>query len=234
MRRKPDSKWAAVRIVLLALLIGAYLFITWQERQEALGAQFSPEDLPAYAGAPYGEVNSNIPYFKEDERTAESFESYSELDYLGRCGPAYASVGRDLMPTEDRESIGQIRPSGWQTVKYENVEGKYLYNRCHLIAHSLAGEDANERNLIAGTRYLNVRGMLDFEEGVHDYILDTGNHVLYRVTPIFEGSNLLASGVRMEGWSVEDEGEGICFDVYCYNVQPGVVIDYATGDNHLA
>lgn len=231
MRRKPDKKWAAVRIVLLTLLIGAYLFITWQERQEALGAQFSPEDLPAYAGAPYGEVNSNIPYFKEDERTAESFESYSELDYLGRCGPAYASVGRDLMPTEDRESIGQIRPSGWQTVKYDVVDGKYLYNRCHLIGYQLTAENANKNNLITGTRYLNVEGMLPFENMVDGYVEETGNHVLYRVTPIFDGDDLVANGVQMEAFSVEDEGEGICFNVYVYNVQPGVVIDYATGNS---
>ena len=231
MRRKPDKKWAAVRIVLLALLIGAYLFITWQERQEALGAQFSPEDLPAYAGAPYGEVNSNIPYFKEDERTAESFESYSELDYLGRCGPAYASVGRDLMPTEDRESIGQIRPSGWQTVKYDVVDGKYLYNRCHLIGYQLTAENANKNNLITGTRYLNVEGMLPFENLVADYVKETGNHVLYRVTPVYEGEELVARGVLMEAWSVEDQGAGVCFNVYCHNIQPGIVIDYANGDS---
>lgn len=231
MNRKPNRKWAVIRILLLVLLIAAYLFITWQERQEALEAQFSPEDLPAYTGSPYGEVNSNIPYFKEDEWTAESFETYSELDYLGRCGAAYASVGRDLMPTEEREPIGQVRPSGWQTVKYDIVDGKYLYNRCHLIGYQLTAENANKNNLITGTRYLNVTGMLPFENLVADYVKETGNHVLYRVTPVYEGEELVARGVLMEAWSVEDQGAGVCFNVYCHNIQPGIGIDYSNGDS---
>ena len=158
-----------------------------------------------------------------------SFEAYSSLDPLGRCGTAFACLGKDLMPTEDRGSIGQVKPSGWQTAKYDIVDGKYLYNRCHLIGFQLSGENANERNLITGTRYLNVEGMLPFENMVADYVKETGNHVLYRITPIFEGDNLVASGVQMEGMSVEDRGESIQFNVYCYNVQPGVSIDYATG-----
>lgn len=191
-------------------------------------------DLPAYDGTPYVAVNDNVPYFTEDDYTANSFESYSDLDELGRCGVAYACVGADLMPTEDRGSIGQVKPSGWQTAKYDCVDGKYLYNRCHLIGFQLTGENANERNLITGTRYLNVDGMLPFENLVADYVKETSNHVLYRVTPIFEGENLVASGVLMEGYSVEDSGEGVTFCVYAYNVQPGVTIDYATGLSALS
>lgn len=191
------------------------------------------ESIPAYHGEPYVILNDNQPDFDLEDFTMESFESYSELDYLGRCGVAYANIGLDLMPTEDRESIYEIKPSGWQSARYDFVDGESLYNRCHLIAFQLAGENANERNLITGTRYMNTEGMLFFEEMVGDYVRDTGNHVLYRVTPIFEGTNLVASGVQMEAISVEDEGEGICFNIYAYNVQPGIVIDYATGDNWL-
>lgn len=191
------------------------------------------EDLATYSGQPYAEVNGNQPFFSQDELVTESFEQYSPLDSLGRCGVAYANVGLDTMPTEERGSIGQVKPSGWQTVKYDCVDGKYLYNRCHLIGYQLTAENANEENLITGTRYLNVEGMLPFENMVADYVKETGNHVLYRVTPIFEGDNLVASGVEMEAMSVEDNGEGVCFNVYCYNVQPGVVIDYATGDSWL-
>lgn len=195
----------------------------------------NPRDLPAYGSAPWVEVGDNQPDFTQAQKAqTTSFEVYGPLDKLGRCTGAFALLGEDLMPTQKRGDISKIKPTGWHQNFYNFVDGEALYNRCHLIAHSLAGEDANERNLITGTRYLNTQGMLDFEEGIHDYILDTGNHVLYRVTPIFEGANLLASGVRLEGWSVEDGGEGICFDVYCYNVQPGVTIDYATGENHLA
>lgn len=191
------------------------------------------EDLAAYSGQPYVEINGNQPFFTQDELVTESFEKYSPLDSLGRCGVAYANVGQDTMPTEERGSIGQVKPSGWQTVKYDCVDGKYLYNRCHLIGYQLTAENANKENLITGTRYLNVEGMLPFENMVADYVKETGNHVLYRVTPIFEGNNLVASGVEMEALSVEDNGEGVCFNVYCYNVQPGVVIDYATGDSWL-
>lgn len=178
--------------------------------------------------------NQNIPSFTEDEITTQSFESYSELDGLGRCSVAFACIGKDLMPTEERGEIGQIKPSGWHTVKYECVDGKYLYNRCHLIAYQLAGENANEKNLITGTRYMNVEGMLPFENEVADYVKETGNHVMYRVTPVFEGENLLASGVEMEAYSVEDSGEGVSYHVFVYNKQPGITIDYATGESELA
>lgn len=194
----------------------------------------SLEDIPAYSGEPYVEVDGNVPDFAEEDRVAESFESYAPLDSLGRCGTAYACISTDLMPTEERGSIGQVKPSGWQTVKYDFVDGKYLYNRCHLIGYQLTAENANEENLITGTRYFNVEGMLPFENMVADYIKETGNHVLYRVTPVFEGDNLVASGVQMEALSVEDEGDGICYNVYCYNVQPGVEIDYATGESREA
>ena len=162
----------------------------------------------------------------------EAFENYSDLDFLGRCGVAYANICKELMPTEERGEIGMVKPSGWHTVKYsDRIDGNYLYNRCHLIGYQLAGENANEKNLITGTRYLNVTGMLPFENEVADYVESTGNHVLYRVTPVFDGDNLVASGVQMEAESVEDNGAGVFFNVYVYNVQPGVIIDYATGDS---
>lgn len=184
--------------------------------------------------APYIILNGNIPSFTEEEKkSTEPFEQYSDLDMLGRCGMAYANICRELMPKEERKGIGQIKPSGWHTVKYDNIDGKYLYNRCHLIGYQLAGENANERNLITGTRYLNTEGMLPFEDRVADYVQTTGNHVLYRVTPVYEGDNLVADGVEMEAFSVEDEGAGICFHVYVYNCQPGIEIDYATGDSSL-
>lgn len=195
------------------------------------GTPVSLADIPAYDGTPYIQLENNMPDFTEEEKkSTEVFERYSELDSLGRCGQAYANICPELQPTEERGTIGNVRPSGWHTVKYNDlIDGNYLYNRCHLIAYCLAGENANERNLITGTRYLNVDGMLPFEEKVDAYVKETGNHVLYRVTPIFEGDNLVASGVEMEGWSVEDAGDGICIHVYCYNVQPGIEIDYADG-----
>lgn len=188
-------------------------------------------DIPAYSGSPYVPVNNNVPFFTDEELTGDSFETYSDLDELGRCGAAYANIGTDLMPAEKRGSIGKVKPSGWHSVEYDNVEGNSLYNRCHLIGYQLTAENANEKNLITGTRYLNTEGMLLFENMVADYVKETENHVLYRVTPIFEGDNLVASGVQMEGMSVEDKGEGILFHVYCYNVQPGISIDYVTGDS---
>lgn len=194
---------------------------------------FSISEVPTYSGAAYVAVNGNVPYFTTEELTTNSFESYSSLDYLGRCTMVYACVGQDIMPTEERGSIGQVKPTGWHTVKYDCVDGKYLYNRCHLIGYQLTGENANEKNLITGTRYLNMDGMLPFENMVADYVQETNNHVLYRVTPIFEGENLLADGVLMEGYSVEDDGDDICFCVFAYNVQPGVTINYATGDSAL-
>lgn len=192
---------------------------------------FDLSSIPKYSGSPYVAVNDNNPYFKKSDYTTKSFENYAPLDSLGRCGVAYANIGKDIMPTEERGSIGMVKPSGWHSIRYENVEGKYLYNRCHLIGYQLSAENANTSNLITGTRYLNIQGMLPFENMVADYVKATDNHVLYRVTPIFEGNNLLASGVLMEGYSVEDDGDGICYNVYCYNVQPGIKIDYATGDS---
>ena len=186
----------------------------------------------AYDGKPYVVINDNDPDFTDADMTTTSFESYGELDGLGRCTTAFANIGKDLMPAEKRGSIGEVKPTGWQTAKYDNVDGKYLYNRCHLIGYQLTGENANAKNLITGTRYLNVDGMLPFENMVADYIKETGNHVLYRVTPVFSGDNLVASGVHMEAESVEDNGDGILFNVYCFNAQPGIAIDYATGDSH--
>ena len=181
---------------------------------------------------PYRKVNGNVPRFSDEEKkTAAAFENYSDLDALGRCGVAFACVGKETMPTEERGPIGSIKPSGWHSVKYDFVDGKYLYNRCHLIGYQLTAENANEKNLITGTRYLNTKGMLPFENMVADYVKETGNHVLYRVTPVFEGKNLVASGVYMEAYSVEDDGDGICFYVYVFNRQPGVKIDYLTGDS---
>ncbi len=181
---------------------------------------------------PYIKVNGNVPRFSDEEKkTAAAFESYSDLDALGRCGVAFACVGKETMPTEERGPIGSIKPSGWHSVKYDFVDGKYLYNRCHLIGYQLTAENANEKNLITGTRYLNTKGMLPFENMVADYVKETGNHVLYRVTPVFEGKNLVASGVYMEAYSVEDDGDGICFYVYVFNRQPGVKIDYLAGDS---
>jgi len=188
----------------------------------------SSEGQPAYET-----VNGNIPEFTDEEITDVSFESYVSLDALGRCGVATACIGQDIMPTEERESIGQVKPSGWQIAKYDIVDGKYLYNRCHLIGFQLTGENANVNNLITGTRFMNVKGMLPFENEVAEYVKSTGNHVMYRVTPVFEGDNLLASGVKMEAYSVEDMGRGVSFNVYVYNIQPGVEIDYKDGSSKL-
>ena len=217
-------------LVLSLLLSGCELGLP-QENQQASAVSVSLEEVPAYSGSPYVELDGNQPGFSLEERTTDSFETYSTLDALGRCGPAYACIGQDLMPTEDRESISSVRPTGWVQAEYDFVEGGSLYNRCHLIGFQLTGENANEENLITGTRYMNVEGMLPFENMVADYIKETGNHVLYRAAPFFEGENLVASGVVMEAFSVEDEGEGVCFHVYVYNVQPGVEIDYATGES---
>lgn len=191
-------------------------------------------DIPDYSGAPYIEINNNKPFFTQEERSnSEAFENYSELDELGRCGAAYANVCRELMPTEPRGEIGDIKPTGWHTVKYNDIiDGNYLYNRCHLIGYQLTGENDNARNLITGTRYLNINGMLPFENMIYEYLEANNNHVLYRVIPVFEDDNLVASGVLLEGYSVEDSGSGICFNVYCYNIQPGIHIDYATGDSY--
>lgn len=189
--------------------------------------------IPAYDGKAYVAVNNNEPFFSDSDMITTAFENYSDLDSLGRCGVAYANICRDIMPTEERGKIGMIKPSGWHTVKYDVIKDRYLYNRCHLIGYQLAGENANPKNLITGTRYLNVEGMLPFENLVADYVNNTGNHVLYRVTPMFSGSNLVANGVLIEAKSVEDNGGGILFNVYCYNVQPGVGINYENGDSWL-
>ena len=224
--------------VLLPLLLAVFILFggcaSLAESGSAPAAAVALEDVPAFSGAPYVEIDGNQPAFSEAERTAESFETYSALDELGRCGPAFACIGQDLMPTQERESISQVRPTGWQNAEYDFVDGGYLYNRCHLIGFQLTGENANERNLITGTRYMNVEGMLPFENMVADYVKETGNHVLYRVTPVFEAEELVARGVQMEAWSVEDEGDGVCFNVYVYNNQPGVEIDYRTGESRAA
>ena len=192
---------------------------------------FDYSTLPEYTSTPYTEVNGNVPFFTSEEITTECFESYGDLDSLGRCTTAFACIGTDLFPTEERGKIGDVKPTGWHTVKYAGIDGNYLYNRCHLIMFAMTGENANEKNLITGTRYMNTEGMLPFEEKTHDYIEASGNHVMYRVTPVFEGNELLARGVLMEAYSVEDDGAGICFCVFCYNVQPGVTISYDTGDS---
>ena len=201
------------------------------------GATFSYGDIPSFSGEPYYVVNDNVPFFTPAEETLTVFETYSELDGLGRCGAAYANVCKELMPTESRGDIGSVKPSGWtyngksNNNRYEYVDGWYVYNRCHLIGFQLTGENDNKKNLITGTRYLNVDGMLPFENMVADYVKATDNHVLYRVTPVFLDSEPVCRGVLMEAYSVEDKGEGIEFNVWCYNVQPGVVINYQTGQN---
>ena len=216
-------------LLLLLLLIGTAVYNYYF----GAGQVISLEDIPAYSGQAYVAVNGNEPFFTQEDLTTTSYETYAPLDGLGRCGPAEACVGQDLMPTEPRGRISSVKPTGWQVSKYDFVDGKNLYNRCHLIGYQLTAENANKQNLITGTRYLNVTGMLPFENLVADYVRETGNHVLYRVTPIFDGTDLVARGVLMEAWSVEDDGEGVCFNVYCYNVQPGVIIDYSTGANQL-
>lgn len=202
-----------------------------QENATTIAETFDFAAVPAYDGKAYVAVNDNVPFFTEEELSSASYETYGELDPLGRCTVCVASVGQDLMPAEERGNIGAVKPTGWHTVKYDFVDGKYLYNRCHLIGYQLTGENANEKNLITGTRYLNIEGMLPFENMVADYVKETDQHVMYRVTPVFEGDNLLAAGVLMEGKSVEDNGEGVLFCVFAYNVQPGVSIDYATGES---
>lgn len=197
--------------------------------------EYNGVKIPSYNSynQAYIEINNNEPFFSEEDYTIEAFETYSELDELGRCGVTYANICKELMPTEERGEIGQVKPAGWHTVKYDCVDGKYLYNRCHLIGFQLAGENANEKNLITGTRYLNIEGMLDTENKVSKYVKETGNHVLYRVTPVYNGNNLLAYGVVMEGYSVEDNGAGIKFCLFAYNVQPGIEINYLNGESKL-
>lgn len=210
--------------------------VTTSEQKALSRFDADNSSIPAYDGiSAYVVLHDNQPLFsKEDKERTDAFETYAELDKWGRCGVAYANICKELMPTEERGKIGSVKPSGWHSTKYNGyIEGNYLYNRCHLIGFQLAGENANEKNLITGTRYLNVIGMLPFENAVASYVRETGNHVLYRVTPVYEDDNLLASGVQIEAYSVEDKGAGICFHVYCYNVQPGITIDYANGDSYL-
>ena len=219
-------------VVVILLLLVLYFVLPAPEPEVV--PEVSVDEIPAYSGEAFVILVNNVPAFQEKVYVTESYEFYDDLDAMNRCTYTMACIGPDLMPTEDRGNIGMVRPTGWVTAKYDFVDGKYLYTRCHLIGFQLTGENANERNLITGTRYMNVEGMLPFENMVADYIKETGNHVLYRVVPIFKGDNLVASGVTMEAWSVEDSGEGICFHVYVYNVQPGVEIDYATGESWLA
>ena len=218
-------------VLLLALCIAASAFLLWSVKTDA------EDEIPAYSESASIELNKNIPGFTADEISKKSYESYGELDKLGRCTTAIACIGRDLMPTEDRQSIGDVRPTGWKQNKYPGVvdsDPPYLYNRCHMIGFQLTGENANEKNLITGTRYMNVEGMLPYENQVAEYVKSTGKHVMYRVTPVFTGKNLLCDGVQIEAYSVEDKGKGISFNVFCYNVQPGIEINYVDGSNKLA
>ena len=228
MNKKKLTLGSTITVVVMLLL---YLLIVGQQKTKT--PEISISEIPAYSGSPYVVLNENQPLFTREDMTDESFEYYGELDAWERCTVTFACIGKDLMPTAEREQISQVKPTAWKTTKYNFIDGQNLYNRCHLIGFQLTGENANDRNLITGTRYMNVEGMLPFENMVTDYIKETGNHVLYRVVPVFEGKNLLASGVTMEAYSVEDNGAGICFYIFAYNVQPGVVIDYATGENWL-
>ena len=234
--RKRNHYPVAAFLLLLALLFGGCSYnqsgLDTQAIQENTQKSYELTDIPAYAGNSFVILDDNKPAFsKKDRERTDAFETYSDLDELGRCGVAYANICKELMPTEERGAIGMVKPTGWHTAKYNNVDGKYLYNRCHLIAYQLTGENANNKNLITGTRSFNVDGMLPYEEMVGDYVRETGNHVLYRVTPVFDGDDLVAKGVQMEAMSVEDKGEDIKFNVFVYNVQDGVKIDYETGDS---
>lgn len=236
-RRKKKNKKGIIPLILIIILL---VYNTYYVEINSFFASFAStnenytlESIPEYNGSIYIELNNNEPEFSENDLSIESFETYSTKDYLGRCGVAYANIGIDLMPTEERKSIGSIKPTGWHTIKYDIVDGKYLYNRCHLIGYQLSGENTNSENLITCTRQMNVKGMLPFENKVSEYVKSTNNHVLYRVTPVFEDNNLLASGVQIEALSVEDNGKGIKFNVFIYNVQDGINIDYTTGDSSL-
>lgn len=236
-RNKRKNLEKIISLVVLLILIGISTFFgkdiinNDKEVNSNISSYANISEIPEYNEKIYVEINNNKPYFKEEEYITNSFETYSELDSLGRCGVAYANISKETMPREgeERENISSITPTGWKQEKYD---GEYLYNRCHLIGYQLSSENANECNLITGTRYFNVEGMLPFENEVADYIeKNENNHVLYRVTPIFENDNLLAKGVEIEAYSVEDNGKGICFNVFVYNIQPGIDIDYRTGDN---
>ena len=237
MKRKKRNISMLLSSLALALIIGIYTYYTdnssaYVNNNDITNIKYDISDIDKFTGYNYIELNGNIPVFEEID-TSKSFEEYSELDSLGRAGSAFANIGVDLMPTEKRGSIGMIKPSGWHTIKYDIVDGKYLYNRCHLIGYQLTGENANEKNLITCTRQMNTKGMLDFENKVADYIKSTNNHVLYRVTPVYKDDNLLATGVIIEAKSVEDNCEGILFNVFVYNIQNGIEIDYKTGESSL-
>lgn len=241
MKNKSNSafKWL-ILILVAAVLLGVVAFALRNNGTDGANNEttaVSVDDVPAYSGSPYTFINGNKPVFSEDELKTVGYEKYSPLDSLGRCGVALASCGIEIMPAKDEErgSISSVTPSGWIQAEYDTslVSGGYLYNRCHLIGWQLSAENANDRNIITGTKYLNINGMLPFENMIADYIKETKNHVAYRVTPIFEGNDLVCSGVQLEAYSIEDKGEGISFNVYCYNVQPGIVIDYATGNSRL-
>lgn len=233
LERKARMRNRIIEVVFFVVLaVGLFIYLNSVGPGAAPHAD-SVEQVPPYEKYSYAVINNNEPLFNSSEMVVNPFEFYSELDELGRCGYAMACVGTELMPQEERESISNIKPSGWVQAQYDVVEGKNLYNRCHLIGFQLTGENDNQRNLITGTHFMNVNGMLSYENLIADYVSRTGNHVLYRVTPIYEGNNLVASGVVVEGWSIEDYGQTICFHTYLYNVQPGVIIDYATGESRL-
>lgn len=235
-KRKKKLKLIGIAIVAVAIICFVLLLFAKYKYSEINPKTMSCLEIPEYSGRAYTVINNNVPFFDEEDKNAGAFENYSKLDRLGRCGVAYANISRDLMPVEERNGIGSIKPSGWNQAKYEGIidsEPPYLYNRCHLIAYCLTAENANERNLITATRYMNVEGMLPLEVQVAKYLDQYDNHVLYRVTPVFEDDNLVADGVLMEAYSVEDNGAGICACIYCYNVQPGVEIDYGTGKSRI-
>ncbi len=250
MKRKILSLIALIMVIVMSLtscqllegILGDDTTTTSNTPTGPSNITINGENVPAFTNKAYVYLNGGVPTFTDDEITTTSYEFYSDLDSLGRCGVTHACIGVDLMPTEDREEIGSVTPSGWKyngksnNHKYDTdlVEGGYIYNRCHLIGFQLAGENANNKNLVTGTRYLNIEGMLPFENMIADYVKETKNHVMFRVTPIYDGNNLVPSGIHMEGYSVEDEGEGISFNVYAYNVQPGIEINYATGENWLS
>ena len=238
MKKRTIRKTITIIIALVVILTGGY-FIEDSYFDKGISVKSISieglDSIPEYSSYPYVYIGSGNSDLLETEEWSEGYESYT-MDDLGRCSVAEAMVGEDTMPTDDREDISSVEPTGWNNKRYDSelVDGGWIYNRCHLIGYQLTGENANEKNLITGTRYLNIEGMLPFENNVAEYIKDTGNHVMYQVTPIYEGDNQVASGVVMEAESVEDNGEGIDFNVYCYNVQPGIEIDYNTGNNWLA
>ena len=228
---KKTKKLLMSALSLLLVLLITWVADTWFSQEEPV-TNVSLDQIPAYSGEPFVVINSGEPFFEEKDLVTQSYEQYGELDDMGRCTVTMACIGKDIMPTEDRGDISSVKPTGWVQNFYDNVDGKALYNRAHLIGFQLTGENANKRNLITGTRYFNVEGMLPFENMVADYLHEfPKNHVMYRVTPIFEGDELVARGVLMEAMSVEDDGEALCYCVYVYNVQPGITIDYATGEN---